>query len=69
MLDLEKETKDEIVGLRKDTGRYPDEEFKEIKRELVFNKRCPGKSGYKSMNFFHLSVIFRKPDITAVREK
>ena len=31
MLDLGKETKNEIVGLRKDTGSYLEEEFKEKK--------------------------------------
>jgi len=29
------ETKEEVTGLRKDTGKYLDDEFKEIKKELA----------------------------------
>ncbi|MDD4128093.1 MAG: hypothetical protein PHV39_10520 [Methanomicrobium sp.] len=47
MLDLGKETKNEIAGLRKDTGSYLDEEFKEIKKELVSIKDALARAGIK----------------------
>ncbi len=34
MLEIGRETKEEIVGLRKDTGRYLEDEFREIKKKL-----------------------------------
>ncbi|RQD81806.1 MAG: acylphosphatase [Methanocalculus sp. MSAO_Arc1] len=34
MLEIGRETKEEIVGLRKDTGHYLEDEFKEIKKKL-----------------------------------
>jgi len=34
-LQIGKEMKEEIVGLRKDTGKYLDEEFLEIKKKLI----------------------------------
>lgn len=34
MLDIGRETKEEIVGLRKDTGKYLEDEFREIKKKL-----------------------------------
>ena len=35
MLQIGIETKEEITGLRKDTGKCLDDEFKEIKKELA----------------------------------
>jgi acylphosphatase len=34
MLEIGRETKEEIVGLRKDTGKYLEDEFREIKKKL-----------------------------------
>ncbi len=45
MLDIGKETKEEIVGLRRDTGRYLDEEFKEIKKKLTSIEDALVKAG------------------------
>lgn len=47
MIDIAKETKDEIVEFRKDTGKYLDEEFKEIRQELVSIKNALEKAGIK----------------------
>ncbi|NLB01038.1 MAG: acylphosphatase [Methanomicrobiales archaeon] len=45
MLDVGVETKEEIVGLRKDTGKYLDDEFKEIKKELAIIKGALIRAG------------------------
>lgn len=39
------ETKEEITGLRKDTGKYLDDEFKEIKKELASIKGALARAG------------------------
>ena len=39
------ETKEEIVGLRKDTGKYLDDEFAEIKKELAAIKGALARAG------------------------
>jgi hypothetical protein len=45
MLDVGVETKEEIVGLRKETGKYLDDEFKEIKKELAIIKGALIRAG------------------------
>ncbi|MFA5396978.1 MAG: acylphosphatase [Methanogenium sp.] len=47
MLDVGRETKDEITGLRKDTGKFLDDEFKEIKKELHSIKDALSRAGIK----------------------
>lgn len=47
MPDVGRETKDEIVGLRKDTGKYLGDEFKEIKKELLSIKDALSRAGIK----------------------
>ena len=47
MLDVGKEIKDEITGLRKDTGKYLGDEFKEIKKELLSIKDALSRAGIK----------------------
>ena len=46
-LDVGKETKDEIIGFRKDTGKYLDDEFKDIKKELLSIKDALSRAGIK----------------------
>ena len=45
MLQIGIETKEEILGLRKDTGKYLDDEFKEIKKELAAIKGALARAG------------------------
>ena len=45
MLQIGIETKEEIVGLRRDTGKYLDDEFKEIKKELATIKGALARAG------------------------
>jgi acylphosphatase len=45
MLQVGTETKEEIVGLRKDTGKHLDDEFAEIKRELAAIKGALARAG------------------------
>ncbi len=45
MLQIGIETKEEIVGLRRDTGKYLDDEFKEIKKELTSIKDALARAG------------------------
>jgi len=45
MLQIGVETKEEIVGLRKDTGKYLDDEFAEIKKELAAIKGALARAG------------------------
>ena len=45
MLQIGIETKEEILGLRKDTGEYLDDEFKEIKKELAAIKGALARAG------------------------
>ena len=45
MLQVGIETKEEIVGLRKDTGKYLDDEFAEIKKELAAIKGALARAG------------------------
>ncbi len=47
MLDIGRETKDEITGLRKDTGKYLGDEFKDIKKELLSIKDALSRAGIK----------------------
>ena len=47
MLTLGNETKNEIVALRTDTGKYLNDEFKEIRMELVSIKDALAKAGIK----------------------
>jgi acylphosphatase len=47
MLDIGRETKDEIAGLRKDTGKYLGDEFKDIKKELHSIKDALSRAGIK----------------------
>ena len=46
-LDIGRETKDEITGLRKDTGKFLDDEFKDIKKELLSIKDALSRAGIK----------------------
>ena len=46
-LDIGRETKDEITGLRKDTGKYLGDEFKDIKKELHSIKVALSRAGIK----------------------
>jgi len=45
MLQIGVETKEEIVGLRKDTRKYLDDEFAEIKKELAAIKGALARAG------------------------
>ncbi|WOX55484.1 acylphosphatase [Methanoculleus palmolei] len=45
MLQVGIETKEEIAALRKDTGKYLDDEFKEIKKELTSIKNALARAG------------------------
>ncbi|MDD3932512.1 acylphosphatase [Methanoculleus sp. UBA303] len=45
MLQIGIETKEEIVGLRRDTGKYLDDEFKEIKKELASIRGALARAG------------------------
>lgn len=45
MLQVGIETKEEIVGLRKDAGKYLDDEFAEIKKELAAIKGALARAG------------------------
>jgi acylphosphatase len=45
MLQVGIETKEEIVGLRKDTGKHLDDEFAEIKKELAAIKGALARAG------------------------
>ena len=47
MLDIGKETENEITDLRKDTGKYLGDEFKEIKKELLSIKDALSRAGIK----------------------
>ncbi|EHQ34353.1 Acylphosphatase [Methanoplanus limicola DSM 2279] len=47
MIEIGKETKDEIAELRTSTGKYLDEEFKEIRKELVSIKDALARAGIK----------------------
>ena len=47
MLDIGRETKDEITGLRTDTGKYLGDEFKDIKKELLAIKDALSRAGIK----------------------
>ncbi|MCK9306694.1 MAG: hypothetical protein M0P17_04115 [Methanoculleus sp.] len=44
-LQIASETKEEIVGLRSDTRKHPDDEFGEIRRELVSIKEALARAG------------------------
>ena len=45
MLQVGIETKEEVVGLRKDTGKHLDDEFAEIKKELAAIKGALARAG------------------------
>ncbi|MCK8519140.1 acylphosphatase [Methanoculleus sp. 7T] len=45
LLQVGIETKEEIAGLRSDTGKYLDDEFKEIKKELAAIKGALARAG------------------------
>ena len=45
MLQVGIETKEEIFGLRKDTGKHLDDEFVEIKKELAAIKGALARAG------------------------
>jgi len=45
LLQVGIETKEEITGLRSDTGKYLDDEFKEIKKELAAIKGALARAG------------------------
>ena len=45
MLQLGRETKEEIVGLRSDTRKYLDDEFAQIRKELVSIKDALARAG------------------------
>jgi len=45
MLQIGIETKEEITGLRKDTGKYLNDEFAEIKKELTAIKGALARAG------------------------
>ncbi len=45
MLQVGVETKEEIAGLRRDTGKHLDDEFKEIKKELAAIKGALARAG------------------------
>jgi len=47
MLDIGRETRDEITGLRKDTGKYLGDEFEDIKKELCSIKDALVRAGIK----------------------
>jgi len=44
-LQIARETKEEIVGLRSDTRRHLDDEFGDIRRELVSIKEALVRAG------------------------
>ncbi|MCK9306706.1 MAG: acylphosphatase, partial [Methanoculleus sp.] len=44
-LQIGKETKEEIVGLRSDTRKHLDDEFAEIRKELVSIKDALARAG------------------------
>lgn len=45
ILQIGRETKDEVTGLRKDTRSYLDEEFKELRKELTTIKDALIRAG------------------------
>lgn len=45
MLQVGRETKEEITELRKDAGKCLDDEFKEIKKELAFIRGALARAG------------------------
>ncbi|MDD4138332.1 MAG: hypothetical protein PHT99_10665 [Methanoregula sp.] len=45
MLQIGIETKDEIAGFRKDAGKYLDDRFMEIKKELAAIKGALSRAG------------------------
>ena len=47
MLEIGRETRDEITGLRNDTGKYLSDEFKDIKKELCSIKDALSRAGIK----------------------
>lgn len=44
------ETKEEVTGLRKDTGKYLDDEFKEIKKGTRLYQGCPCPGRYPGID-------------------